>query len=163
MTLLNFMNFPNLEQLHHIDCSAIHVSSVASHTSRSGCRVKTLLLQNTRVRCGELLELLRALPTIDTLVMADLIPNAVTDTLLRELLLHQDTPTEGAETVLPTLKNLSISGAYLFSTDMLLNMLESRGGVDGPRSVLSVIDITLSRHCVGLADLMRFASKFLPA
>jgi hypothetical protein len=154
MDLLNGMNLPSLEHLQLFECDNWDFPSIKSFTERSGCQLKTLLLRNIRIRGSELLALLRILPTLETLEITGPFPNAVVNLVLAAL-----TPQpELGDLVLPALRKVALTGTYLFSTDALLKMLESRLSADNPDSVLSVIDITLPDRAVAMPDLERFAA-----
>ncbi|KAJ6574678.1 hypothetical protein B0H19DRAFT_607838 [Mycena capillaripes] len=153
-TLLNVMNLPNLKQLQIFNCEKWDSSSVEAHTQRSGCRLTTLSLHNVRIRGSELLQLLRALPTLETLQITQPFPNSVIDMVLAAL-----TPRPHLnDLVLPVLTKIVLAGTYLFLTDSLLKLLEARLDSDYPGTSLAVIDITLRDRPIPTPDLERFAA-----
>ncbi|KAJ7722436.1 hypothetical protein DFH07DRAFT_288186 [Mycena maculata] len=162
MDVLNVMNLPNLQELQLLDFANLDIPSVVSHVQRSGSQIATLCLRNTQIRGKDLLDLLRALPTVETLTMTKLIPNAITDTVLKALIsaphdTSHDT-SQPTEIILPSLTKVVLDGTYLFSTDALLTMLESRLAAGNPCSALDVIDIALPNRLIGSCDLTRFAN-----
>ncbi|KAJ7019340.1 hypothetical protein C8F04DRAFT_1147880 [Mycena alexandri] len=156
LEMLNVLNLPNLERLELIGCWKWDFPSVDSHMKRSGCTLKELLLQSTRIRGPELLELLRILPTLETLEIAGpyQIPNSITDPVLLGL-----GPTDKG--LLPALTKWVLHGTYVFSTNTLLNMLEYRFGPDKRCRTPTIIDIILRDRSFSAVDLQRFAA--LPA
>ncbi|KAJ7655281.1 hypothetical protein DFH06DRAFT_1414080 [Mycena polygramma] len=144
------MNFPNLKRLQVVDCDKWNFSSLEAHRKRSGCQLNTLVLQNVRIRGPDLLELLRTLPALETLEIMKPFPNSILDGVLAAL-----TPRSGSsELVLPILARIVWTGAYLFSTDALLKMLEARRDTNNP---LAEVDIILRDRVVSTSDLERFA------
>ncbi|KAJ7174166.1 hypothetical protein C8R43DRAFT_1230852 [Mycena crocata] len=151
MSLFQTMTLPNLQHLHFVDCAAF--DTLISHVDRSGSRLMTLVLENARIRGPDLLELLRAIPTVEKLEMTGLIPNSLTDVVLREF-----TPQLAlGELVLPALTHLTVAVTYLFSSSALLTMLESRMNSTNSTSALALIDFRLLDRIVLLEDLERFA------
>ncbi|KAJ7757268.1 hypothetical protein DFH07DRAFT_461453 [Mycena maculata] len=142
------LNTPNLEELRIIDC--LNWSRrIIPFMTRSACSLQTLVVHNTRVRGTELLALLRQVPTLDTLVLTELVPNSITDLVLGPL-----TPLPGSpatQVVLPALTRLVVAGVYLFSTQVLMQMLEAR------HDALVLVHITLHKE-LGAAELERFAA-----
>ncbi|KAJ6574607.1 hypothetical protein B0H19DRAFT_1254294 [Mycena capillaripes] len=112
------MNTPELRELLIVNCGAWDSPSVTSLAQRSGCHLERLVLLETRIRAGDLLDVLRAIPTLETLEITESIPNAVTDPVVEALTLSAR-----QFAVLPILGTLVLKGAYLFGTDKLLTML----------------------------------------
>jgi hypothetical protein len=159
MKVLNHMNAPGLKEIILIDCYVWDSPSITSLVHRSGCYPEKLVLQNTRVRSGELLALLRMLPALHTLVLTDATPNAFTNTVVDAL----TTTSSWDEVALPALTTLVLVGTYLFSTDKLLTMLESRTLANHPPQSLSsftTIDIRLPARMIAQSDVRRFARAF---
>ncbi|KAJ7131380.1 hypothetical protein C8R44DRAFT_850121 [Mycena epipterygia] len=153
MTVLNHINAPELKRVFLIHCPVWHSPSILSLVQRSGCHLQKLVLQDTGVRAPDLLALLRIIPTLDTLVMIQSIPNAVTNGLVEAL-----TPSLKSTLVLPVLNTLVLTGVYLFSTDKFLTMLEGRTGPHSICHSLATIDITLPTREVVTPDRERFAA-----
>ncbi|KAJ7176938.1 hypothetical protein C8R46DRAFT_1246131 [Mycena filopes] len=148
MAMLDTLTIPNLERLHLVDCLVWQGPSILPFVTRSGCSLRELVLQDTRARVGELLALLRLTPTLETLVLTQLLPNCITDALIGPL-----TPaTNNANLLLPVLERVTIAGTYLFGTTALLNMLERRS----PRLVN--VNIVLADREIGAPDRARFAA-----
>ncbi|KAJ6457147.1 hypothetical protein C8R47DRAFT_1164557 [Mycena vitilis] len=156
LELFNGMNFPNLERLELIGCSAWDLPSLESHATRSGCQIKTLILDYGLASGPDVLQLLRSLPMLETLdVSVASFPTFVLDLLLAWL-----TPgdAESGGVGLPALRTIAIAGKYDFPTAALLNMLEARLSAGSGCSPLDVIDIVLSDRAVATPDLERFAA-----
>ncbi|KAJ7176944.1 hypothetical protein C8R46DRAFT_1213516 [Mycena filopes] len=120
--MLDTLTTPNLERLHLVDCPLWEAPLILPFITRSACPLRELALQNTKLRVGELLALLRLTPTLETLILTRLFPNSITDTLMGPL-----TPApNNADLLLPMLERVVIAGTYLFTTNALLNMLERR-------------------------------------
>ncbi|KAJ6564351.1 hypothetical protein B0H19DRAFT_1258808 [Mycena capillaripes] len=137
-TVLASMNTPELKELLIVNCGAWDSLSVTSLAQRSGCHLERLVLLETRIRAGDLLDVLRAIPTLETLEIKDSIPNAFA--------------------VLPILGTLVLKGAYLFETDKLLTMLESRMGPQKRSSQPMAINVMLLNRELSPADCQRFAA-----
>ncbi|KAJ7677703.1 hypothetical protein DFH06DRAFT_1291172 [Mycena polygramma] len=152
MMILNYADTPRLKELFLVKCGAWDSPRIPELMQSSGCRPEALVLQDTRIRARDLLTLLSAIPTLETLVLTDNIPNTVTNILLQAL-----TPAPGQPALLPQLCTFILTGSYLFSTDTLLLMLESRTGSQNQFSALTTIDITLSDRGFSPAELERFA------
>ncbi|KAJ7689299.1 hypothetical protein B0H17DRAFT_1180301 [Mycena rosella] len=158
LKVFNHMNIPSLKDLFLVDCRVWDTVSLSSLLQRSACQLEQLVLQTTDathttgVCTGELLILLRLTPTLTTLVLTQLLPNAITDALLEALIAQDATPA-----VLPVLTALVLAGIYLFSTDQLLNMLESRTTPHNHHG-LRTVDITLPSRQVSIPHLQRFSA-----
>ncbi|KAJ7437448.1 hypothetical protein B0H11DRAFT_2107192 [Mycena galericulata] len=151
MPVFNRLIAPALTEIFLVDCGVWNSRNIESLVQRSGCHLQKLVLQRTRVRAVELLEFLPAIPTLHALILMDLFPNSITDLLIDALNLSSPS------SFLPALNTLVLDGIYLFSTDKLLTMLESRTSVDTHCSPLTIIDITLSGREIAPPDLHRFA------
>ncbi|KAJ7133294.1 hypothetical protein C8R44DRAFT_870701 [Mycena epipterygia] len=64
---------------------------------------------------------------------------------------------DSGDLVLPRLRKLILAGSYLFSTNLLLQMLESRLSASSLCTALAFVEITLDRE-IRLSDLQRFAA-----
>ncbi|KAJ7144147.1 hypothetical protein C8R44DRAFT_759539 [Mycena epipterygia] len=153
----NGMNLPNLEQLELVNCCVWDPPSILSFQRRSACQLKELVLENTRVRATDLLDLLRLLPMLESLVMTHLIPNSVTNDFLAGLT-FSSSHSPRAPVAVPMLTRIVLTGVYLCSTDALLRMVESRLNFDNSHNRLSNIHIGLETREVRLRDRERFAS-----
>ncbi|KAJ7677726.1 hypothetical protein DFH06DRAFT_559366 [Mycena polygramma] len=151
MKILLHIVTPQLTELFLVDCAAWDAASIPTILQRSGCHLKTLLLQDTRVRAGELVALLPSLPTVETLVLADCIPNALNNSVLEALTLFT-----GTDAVLPALRTFVLTGSYLFTPEKLLTMLESRTGSQSQSLV--TIDIVLLDSGFNDTELNRFVA-----
>ncbi|KAJ6481445.1 hypothetical protein C8R47DRAFT_1134446 [Mycena vitilis] len=149
MKILLHIVTPRLTELFLVDCAAWDAASIPTILQRSGCYLKTLLLQDTRVRARELFELLPSLQTVETLVVADCIPNALNNSVLEALTLLS-----GTDAVLPALRTFVLTGSYLFTLEKLLTMLESRTGSHSQSLV--TIDIVLLDRGFTVTELNRF-------
>ncbi|KAJ6481420.1 hypothetical protein C8R47DRAFT_1283733 [Mycena vitilis] len=151
--ILGDTDTPRLKELFLVKCGAWDLPDISPLIQSSGCRLEALVLQDTRIRARDLLTLLSAIPTLETLVLTDNIPNTATNTLLQAL-----TPAPGEPVLLPQLCTFVLTGSYLFSTDALLVMLERRTGAQNEFSSLTTLDITLSDRAFSPAELERFAA-----
>ncbi|KAJ7983294.1 hypothetical protein DFH06DRAFT_718062 [Mycena polygramma] len=146
MAVFHRLTAPNLEEIHFFDY-IWDSTSITEFLTRSACSLQILSLESVRVRAGELLAVLRHTPTLHTLELRDSIPNSLTDILISALL-----PVVGPETLLPALKNIIFVGTYLFSTTIILRMLEERA------ASLHFVNLVLINRQVGPADRARFAA-----
>ncbi|KAJ7177303.1 hypothetical protein C8R43DRAFT_1118305 [Mycena crocata] len=122
----------------------------SSFIQRSRCSLQILFLDAISVRGNDLLALLRLVPTLKALYLHCLRPNAVTDKVIETLTLgnrNEAVPT------LPMLTSLYISGSYLFSNAVLVDMLESRTG--GENSTLQQVELHLQHRKFGPGELSR--------
>ncbi|KAJ7871963.1 hypothetical protein B0H14DRAFT_3567225 [Mycena olivaceomarginata] len=103
MDILHRLTTPNLEDLRVIDCGIWDPPCIIPFMTRSTCPLRTLVLQNTRLRAGELLALLHIIPTLEILSLAELLPNSITDVVVTAL-----TPLPGSEVALPTLMHITL-------------------------------------------------------
>ncbi|KAJ7141690.1 hypothetical protein C8R43DRAFT_954647 [Mycena crocata] len=168
LDVLNFMTLPLLTRLDIIACAVWDCESLRSFQERSNFHhLKALTLRDTRVRGIDLFELLRALPTLETLIMLDLLPNAITDPFLAGLVSNLAIHPEGEDLrILPALTKIVLEGAYLCSMNMLLTVLESRlssndsdsSNANNPYSLLTYIQIILEVRSVSVSELDRFAA-----
>ncbi|KAJ6535051.1 hypothetical protein B0H19DRAFT_437243 [Mycena capillaripes] len=142
--VLNAIDTPHLRELFLVKCAGWDAPSVPALVQRSGCFLNTLVLQEGRLRPTELLNLLSALTTLQTLVLIDNIPNTVTNIVI-----------DGLTPLLPALSTLVLQGSHLFSTNTLLTMLENRMASQSP---LVNIAITLPNREITPSDLERFAA-----
>ncbi|KAJ7689327.1 hypothetical protein B0H17DRAFT_1202439 [Mycena rosella] len=129
-----------------MDCPYWNGPSIVLFLKYSACDLRELVLRHTRVRAGELVVILRLTPALEDLVLTELAPTSITDVVVRAL-----TPFPGSEPALPVLKRIVFAGVYLFSTDALLRMLESR------TPSLAVVDLVFPDRQVGPVDGARFA------
>lgn len=111
---------------------------------RSGCRLRSLRVENINVHEDDLIEVLENVPTITTLVLYELHPGVntptpriltprrwITDKLLRSLTITPNVPV-----ILPRLKHLDILLSCRISEideDLLLRMAASRTNPDLPK------------------------------
>ncbi|KAJ7610066.1 hypothetical protein FB45DRAFT_1009994 [Roridomyces roridus] len=117
--MLEFITAPNVQLLAIVAGKVMQSQGAwTAFVERSACRPHTLQMEDVVITSSELIDLLALLPGLHTLDLHNLRPGAITNKLLAPL-------TEGT-TMLPELKNLNISGSYLFSNVALLDMLESR-------------------------------------
>ncbi|KAJ7689340.1 hypothetical protein B0H17DRAFT_1135146 [Mycena rosella] len=147
MMILHRLTTPNLRKLHVIDCAVWDAPSITSFFARSACPLQTLVLRNTRMRAGELLALLRAGPSIQVLILADLLSNSIINLVITAL-----APLPGSDVALPVLARIVLTGMYLFSTDALLRMLEGRS------PSLADVDLAFPAREMGPADRARFTA-----
>ncbi|KAJ7712369.1 hypothetical protein B0H16DRAFT_568923 [Mycena metata] len=168
--VMEALDFPSLEWLRIVDgnnsLDAIS-SQIQSHTRRSGCHLKTLTLHNTVISALDLIELLRALPTLQTLDIGwhnhSQVSDAVSDLLLTWCTWSLVPGGAGMDDViLPALTKLMLHGNFELSMNALLMMLQSRlllaGSTGDARAALAVVDITLPERVVWSTDLGRFAA-----
>ncbi|KAJ7670092.1 hypothetical protein DFH06DRAFT_1321109 [Mycena polygramma] len=151
-TLRN-LNTPQLKELHIINCAAWEPLIIPDFVQRSGCYLETMVLQESRLRVAELLHLLSTISTLETLVLTDNIPNAVTNAVLDALTVSGLNPV-----ALPALTTLVITGTYLFGTGNLLAMLESRMAPQHALCPLANINITLPDRELTTLELERFTA-----
>ncbi|KAJ7022586.1 hypothetical protein C8F04DRAFT_1137765 [Mycena alexandri] len=152
--VMKALNLPSLEWLQLVDGIRCDSSSLQSHTHRSGCRLKTLLLRNTFISALDFVELLRALPTLETLEITwqSQVTDAMTDLVLTRL-----TPVPGLN-ILPALTKLVLNGNFAFGTTALLTMLASRLAAGSTGTSLAIIDITLVDRVMSSVQLEMFAA-----
>ncbi|KAF7326563.1 Nadh:flavin oxidoreductase nadh oxidase [Mycena venus] len=123
-SMLENLTAPNLEFLHIVAGRPLWTHSwFSSFIERSACRPHTLQLDEVVITVTDLLAILSLIPTVHSLIVRSLRPNAVTDKLLARLTV---TESSSSPVLLPVLTNLSLTGSYLFSNTALLEMLESR-------------------------------------
>ncbi|KAJ7778996.1 hypothetical protein B0H16DRAFT_1838150 [Mycena metata] len=133
---LDLISHPTLNEMHVFRCpwDPLRIESLIR---RSGCHLGKLVLQGTRPRNAELVEIFRLMPTLHTLVLKDLIPTAITNLVVESLTLAPGLPQ-----ALPALTTLILTGTYFFKTDKLLTMLASRMMPHNRASTLLVVDLT---------------------
>ncbi|KAJ7681295.1 hypothetical protein B0H17DRAFT_1205966 [Mycena rosella] len=114
----------------NISCHGLSLQSVSALIQRSHCALHTLAPSEVDFRGTELLHLLPDLPALSSLTLAELLPYAISDTVLDALTLrtedalsiHADRPP-----ALPKLQHITIVGSYIFRDRALVRMLSSRG------------------------------------
>ncbi|KAJ7829363.1 hypothetical protein B0H13DRAFT_2289754 [Mycena leptocephala] len=122
--MLENLTAPNLEFLHIVAGRPLWTHTwFSSFIQRSACRPHTLQLDEVVITASDLLSVLPLIPTVHSLILRSLRPNAITDKLLAGLTVKESS---SSPPLLPALTNLSLTGSYLFSTTALLEMLESR-------------------------------------
>ncbi|KAJ7157811.1 hypothetical protein C8R46DRAFT_417468 [Mycena filopes] len=159
MKFLKHVTAPHLKGITLIDCTVWDApGAISGFLNRSGCQLAELVLQTTRVRAGDFLDLLPRLPTLRTLVLTDVTPNALANSVVEMLTPRSNTTSMLA---LPALTTLVVEGVYMVSTDKLLTMLERRTtpmDADYPLAPLVTIDITLRDRAFAPDELTRFAA-----
>ncbi|KAK7023245.1 hypothetical protein R3P38DRAFT_3195260 [Favolaschia claudopus] len=148
---------PELETLFLVHCRFWNKLTLQSFAERSKFNLRQLLIQSTPLRSADLVAILRLLPTVETLTLADLIPNAVTNVLAQSLTMGADSPAD--EAVLPNLTALCIDGVYLVGAGPLLTMLQSRMTSPPSSSRLRDLHIIMRKLVVPATRL----EEFLPA
>ncbi|KAJ7209406.1 hypothetical protein C8J57DRAFT_1733836 [Mycena rebaudengoi] len=123
---------------------------------RSGCVLHELVLTDSRIPVPELVSLLRILPTLRSLSLADMPGLAVSDVLFRSLIVDQARPT-----LLPEMTRLVMEGDYFGSTPSILTMLESRTQPHMHCAPLNVVEIYISRRKLALEETARFGALAL--
>ncbi|KAJ7610059.1 hypothetical protein FB45DRAFT_1038100 [Roridomyces roridus] len=119
--MLEFITAPAVQVIDIVAGKAMQTPGAwAAFVQRSACHPHTLRLEEVGITSSDLLTFLTLLPSLHTLDLHNLRPGAITNKLLAPL--TEDT----GGVILPELKNLSISGSYLFSNAALLDLLESR-------------------------------------
>ncbi|KAK7023279.1 hypothetical protein R3P38DRAFT_3537658 [Favolaschia claudopus] len=127
--------------------------NVGSFIERSGCHLQTLRLESIPIRPADLLELLRMLPTVENLVLSDLLPNSITKPAIQALTFAASS---GDEAILPMMTTFVVDGGYLFDADALLTMLQSRLIHSHLRPRLRHFDIILPTLSIPAARLQEF-------
>jgi hypothetical protein len=123
-SMLENLTAPNLEFLHIVAGRPLWTHAwFSSFIQRSACHPHTLHLDEVVMTASDLLAVLPLIPTVHSLILRSLRPNAITDKLLAGLTV---TESSSSPPLLPALTNLSVTGSYLFSNTALLEMLESR-------------------------------------
>ncbi|KAJ7846223.1 hypothetical protein B0H14DRAFT_961893 [Mycena olivaceomarginata] len=123
-SMLENLTAPNLEFLHIVAGRPLWTHAwFSSFIQRSACHPHTLHLDEVVMTASDLLAVLPLIPTVHSLILRSLRPNAITDKLLAGLTV---TESSSSPPLLPALINLSVTGSYLFSNTALLEMLESR-------------------------------------
>ncbi|KAJ6482698.1 hypothetical protein C8R45DRAFT_1150233 [Mycena sanguinolenta] len=150
LNVLGSMDTPVLKEMYLRTCWAWNPVAIPALLRRSGCSLEILVLEQSRIRPAELLALFSEIPTLSTLVLLDNPHNAVTNMVLEALI-----PRGSGGGVLPSLHTLVLRGTYLFGTDKLLALLESRMCSNPP-----LINIDIIHHGGELrtSDLDRFAA-----
>ncbi|KAJ7724573.1 hypothetical protein DFH07DRAFT_854724 [Mycena maculata] len=116
---------------------------------RSQFALRTLTLDNVRIRGKDVVHVLPLVPMVQSLTLQSLQPHAITEIVMRAL-----TRGDGPQS-LPALTTLSLSGSYLFSTPTLLEMLESRISVDSHSAPLRWVKLHLRHREFGAEQLDR--------
>ncbi|KAJ6536948.1 hypothetical protein B0H19DRAFT_1079347 [Mycena capillaripes] len=131
-SMLENITAPSLEFL-HLGAGRLRPSWksawFSSFIQRSECRPHTLQLDEVVITATDLLAVLPLIPTVQSLILRSLRPNAVTDKLLAGLIAKDSS---SSQLLLPALTNLSLKGSYLFTNTALLDMLESRVNLQPP-------------------------------
>ncbi|KAK7051935.1 hypothetical protein R3P38DRAFT_1631404 [Favolaschia claudopus] len=153
--VLNGIVAPNLEALFLVYCRFWNNLILQSFVERSKFNLRELLIQSTPVRSADLVAILRLLPTVETLTLADLIPNAVTNVLAQSLTIGAEFSAD--EAVLPNLTAFCIDGVYLVEAGPLLAMLQSRMAPSNSTSRLRDLNIIMRNLVVPAARLEEFS------
>ncbi|KAK7051915.1 hypothetical protein R3P38DRAFT_2684573 [Favolaschia claudopus] len=148
MDVLARVTAPALRHFQAINLNYWDTPIMQAFVERSAFSLRTLVLYLVPTRVGELLDILRLLPTVETLFLEDLIPNAITNAAMEVL-------TPPTEILLPALSKFVLSGAYLFGEDRLLTMLESRITAANQTAALDVVAISLPHLILSAASLQR--------
>ncbi|KAK7023259.1 hypothetical protein R3P38DRAFT_2628262 [Favolaschia claudopus] len=155
LNVLKSMVAPDLETLFLVHCKFRNKLILQSFVERSKFNLRQLLIQSTPVRSADLVAILRLLPTVETLTLADLIPNAVTNVLAQSLTIGAEFSAD--EAVLPNLTALCIDGVYLVEAGPLLAMLQSRVAPPNSTSRLRDLNIIMRNVVVSAARLEEFS------
>ncbi|KAK7051956.1 hypothetical protein R3P38DRAFT_3255198 [Favolaschia claudopus] len=137
-----------------LDTCKLNISTVSSFLGRSSAQLHTLELNGTSVRAVHLISLLRMVPTVERLVLRNLLPYAVTNPLIQALTIGASS---ADKVLLPMMTSFHLGGGYLFKADVLISMLESRLTPSDEFSQLIAIDIVLPITVVPVVRLMDFA------
>ncbi|KAJ7278039.1 hypothetical protein C8J57DRAFT_1465799 [Mycena rebaudengoi] len=105
---------------------------------RSGGILHELILDDIKLRATELVSFLRILPTLTSLVLADMPAIAVSESLFKSLLVTDSEPA-----LLPSLTRIALIGSQLGTTNGILTMLESRARPHSHCSSLVAIEIRI--------------------
>ncbi|KAJ7278031.1 hypothetical protein C8J57DRAFT_1503882 [Mycena rebaudengoi] len=105
---------------------------------RSGCILHELILDDIKLRATELVSFLHILPTLTSLVLADMPAIAVSESLFKSLLVTDSEPA-----LLPSLTRIALIGSQLGTTNGILTMLESRARPHSHCSSLVAIEIRI--------------------
>lgn len=125
-------------------------ATMSDYLKRSGCHLQEMALDNVSgLRASDLLELFPNTPTLQTLCVRKLRPNAITDKLLNALTVDED------RVLLPALAKLTVSGSSLFRAAALVHMLESRA-YSPATDALQHVELQLGHLQYTPEDLARF-------
>ncbi|KAK7051959.1 hypothetical protein R3P38DRAFT_2857845 [Favolaschia claudopus] len=154
VNVLNHLTAPALKELLVSSCKLDNLT-MQSFLSRSSARLQSLALHDTPIRAADLVSLLRMVPTVERLVLANLLPNAVTNRVVQSL---TASPSSAEEILLPMMTSFVIDGGYLFTPDALFSMLESRLASTNALSQLKALNIILPTLAVPAPRLESFAN-----
>ncbi|KAJ7101857.1 hypothetical protein C8R43DRAFT_242594 [Mycena crocata] len=136
-SLLRYLSTPDIDHLQLVwggaPWSQAHFSTFLE---RSSISLRVLVLEDIHVHGKDLISLFPLIPTLQSLVLESLRPNAITDAVMTALSFNAESSPSHMDDILPALQSLSLSGSYLFSNAALLGMLESRGGSGMQRAQL---------------------------
>ncbi|KAK7023240.1 hypothetical protein R3P38DRAFT_2438310, partial [Favolaschia claudopus] len=125
LNVLNHLTAPAFKELLVSRCKLNNLTglTIQAFLSRSSATLQSLALHATPVRAVDLVSLLRMVPTVERLVLANLLPNVVTNQVVQSLTARASS---AEEILLPMMTSFVIDGGYLFTPDALFSMLESR-------------------------------------
>ncbi|KAK7051910.1 hypothetical protein R3P38DRAFT_3255158 [Favolaschia claudopus] len=150
MEILRRITAPALNQFHVVNLKFWDTPPMLEFIKRSDFSLQTLVFFRVPIRAIDLVPILRAVPTVQTLFLEDLIPNAITNPVMDALTAHPATP---AETVLPAMSTFVLAGAYLFGQDNLLTMLESRVTLPDLITPLTDVEISLPKLPIDMSPV----------
>ncbi|KAK7051911.1 hypothetical protein R3P38DRAFT_3172233 [Favolaschia claudopus] len=150
--ILHRITAPALNHFHVVNLKFWDTPPMLGFIKRSGFSLQTLVFYRVPVRGIDLIPILRAVPTVQNLLLEDLIPNAITNSVMEALTANPATP---AETALPAMSTFVLVGAYLFGQGNLLTMLESRLTLPNLLSPLINVEISLPNPPMSPVALQR--------
>ncbi|KAJ7264381.1 hypothetical protein C8J57DRAFT_1332437 [Mycena rebaudengoi] len=155
MAALDLVTAPNLASLIIRDkleptCPR---QSITSLVQRSGCTLHDLTLSKSCIRGTNLLLLLPHIESLRRLTLTGLLPHGITDKVLEALTPQRDRPA-----LLQNLEYLKIAGAYIFRTQVLRAMIQSRTSwariAENATADMLIVDLALSDHQVSSDELV---------
>ncbi|KAK7023271.1 hypothetical protein R3P38DRAFT_2958611 [Favolaschia claudopus] len=155
--ILHRITAPALNHLHVVNLKFWDTPPMLGFIKRSGFSLQTLVFYRVPVRGIDLIPILRAVPTVQNLLLEDLIPNAITNSVMEALTANPAT----AETLLPAMSTFVLVGAYLFGQGNLLTMLESRLTLPNLLSLLTNVEISLPKLAMSPVALRRLDAMCL--
>ncbi|KAF7314605.1 hypothetical protein MKEN_00934200 [Mycena kentingensis (nom. inval.)] len=99
---------------------ALHNATTVSDWLGRHTQLSTLRVVGAKIKAAQVAQIMRAAPRLQEFVFRRGLPHSILDGLLAEMSLTNATP------LLPQLRHLTIDGWYMFTSEALVKMLESR-------------------------------------
>ncbi|KAJ7612636.1 hypothetical protein FB45DRAFT_1117133 [Roridomyces roridus] len=123
-------------------------SHLCSFLDRSRCALTHLALRRSSIRIGEMVKILEVVPALERLLIDDgYIPTVITNKFFDSLTISSST---GHHVLVPALRELRIRGRFMFQGPKVLDMLQSRVGIN-----LEVVKLVVATGAIAELDLLR--------